>query len=134
MNINSAFPTKYISAPDLNGKAVRVTIDAVTSEKVGDDNKPVMHFVGKEKGFVLNRVNSAILTNAIGSPETDNWIGWSIVIYPTMAQFQGKPTPCIRVDDRPGSSRGPARPVAVPSPAVVDDAAPVDIPEDEIPF
>ena len=107
MKINDAFPSSYLKAADLNGKAVRVTIESVSVEKLGDDQKPILHFVGKEKALVLNKTNSNRIIEAVGSDETDDWEGWSIALYACKVDFQGKRVDAIRVDDRPGASRGP---------------------------
>lgn len=137
MRIGSAFPSDYLKAADLNGKAVRVTIDNVTEEKIGEDRKPVLHFVGKDKTLVLNKTNANRITEAVGSDETDDWQGWSITLYPCKVDYQGNRVDAIRVDDRPGSSRAPSNGNgngrhAAPPPA--DDPPPADITEDDIPF
>ena len=131
MKIGNAFPSEYLKAADLNGKAVRVVIDSVTTEKVGDDQKPVLHFVGKDKTLVLNKTNANRIVEATGSDETDDWAGWSITLYPCKVDYQGKRVDAIRVDDRPGSSKPPAdRPVPVQAP----DDIPADVTDDDIPF
>lgn len=109
MKTNEVFESKYLSAPDLGGKTVRVTIDDVTMEKIGDDRKAVLHLVGKKKAMVLNRTNWTRLEEQCGSDDSDDWRGWSIVLYPTKVDFQGKRVDAIRIDDRPGSSKPPAR-------------------------
>lgn len=132
MNINSAFPSEYLKASDLNGKAVRVTIADVTTQKVGDDQKPILHFVGREKTLVLNRTNANRIVEAVGSDETEQWAGWSIVLYPCKVDFQGKRVDAIRVDDRPGASKAPAaKNVQRP---VEDDIDIPSIDEEPIPF
>lgn len=140
MKIGSAFPSDYLKAADLNGKAVRVTIDSVSMEKIGDDQKPSVHFVGKDKTLILNKTNAARIVEATGSDETNDWSGWSITLYPCKVDYQGKRVDAIRVDDRPGSSRPPngnGRTARQAPPPPVDDA-PVDdapdITEDDIPF
>ena len=52
MNINSTFPSAYIKASDLEGKAVNVVIREVKVEKVGQNNdqKPVLYFEGNGGG------------------------------------------------------------------------------------
>ena len=96
MDINTAFPSSFLKAADLQGRCVDVTIENVTIEKLGEDSKPVVHFMGKEMGLALNKINS----NAIAmmySSETNNWTGQVISIYPTETEFAGKIVPCIRV-------------------------------------
>jgi hypothetical protein len=113
---------------------VRVTIESVSSQKFDEGEKPILHFIGKEKTLVLNRVNSYAIANAVGTDESDDWVGWSIVLYPTKVQFQGKMVDAIRVDDRPGATKrlvGQQR--QAPPPVVEEDE--LDMPDDDsIPF
>ena len=131
MKIGNAFPSDYLKAADLNGKPVRVTIESVSVEKIGDDQKPVLHFVGKDKTLVLNKTNANRIVEAVGSDETDDWDGWSIVLYPCKVDYQGKRVDAIRVDDRPGSSKPPAN---RPMPVETHDDAPSDITDEDVPF
>jgi len=81
MHIDAAFPSKYLKGVDLNGKTVRVTIDRVEIEEVGDgDRKPVMYFQGKDKGLALNRINADTISSAYGH-ETDDWTGKLVELY-----------------------------------------------------
>lgn len=130
MKIGSAFPSEYLKATDLNGKSVRVVIESVSTEKVGDDQKPIVHFVGKDKALVLNKTNANRIVEAVGSDETNDWEGWSITIYSCKVDFQGKRVDAIRVNDAPGASRPPTN--ATPS-RVERDAVP-PITDDDIPF
>jgi len=139
MRISSAFPSEYLKATDLNGKAVRVTISDVTTEKIGDDYKPVLRFTGKDKGLVLNKTNANRIVEAIGSDETDDWRGWSIVLYPCKVDYQGKRVEAIRVDDRPGATKPPTQSIhrrAVEPPPEVEeeDTVPESLTDDDIPF
>ena len=98
MKMSQAFPSSYLKAADLNGKAVRVTIESVSVEKIGDDTKPVLHFVGKDKGLVLNKTNTFRIVEAVGSDETNDWEGWSVTLYACKVDFQGKRVDALRVD------------------------------------
>ena len=71
--------SKDLKAVDFIGKNLKVVISAVevrhypaTDEKPGND-KPVLSFVGKEKGLVLNATNTNILCKAYGNDDAD-WI------------------------------------------------------------
>ena len=136
MNINSAFPSDYLKAADLNGKAVRVTIESVEVVKVGDDQKPVLRFQGKDRGLILNKTNAARIVEATGSDETDEWTGWSIVLYPTKVDYAGKRVDAIRIDDRPGATKPPAQPVrrAVAPPEAPEEEFGGMPDDDSIPF
>lgn len=108
MRMSEAFPSNYLKAADLNGHHVKVTIESVSMEKIGEDRKPVLHFVGKDRGLVLNKTNSNRIVEAVGSDETDNWEGWQITLYACKVDYQGQRVDAIRVDDRPGASEAPA--------------------------
>lgn len=131
MNISGAFPSTYLKAADLQGRRVSVTMANVHMEDIGGEQKPILSFVGKEKGLVLNKTNANMIAEITGSEETDEWEGQTIVLYPTKTDFQGKRVDAIRVDypapaNGKGKTAAKARPVA---PAVADD----DV-DDPIPF
>lgn len=135
MKIGAAFPSNYLKAEDLRGRAVLVTIDTVTTEKIGDDHKPVLHFLGKDKGLVLNKTNANRIVEAVGSDETDDWEGWTITLYSCKVDYQGKRVDAIRIDDRPGASKAPSRQAASrPEPEPADRDYPEPITDDDIPF
>ena len=60
MRISSAFPSKYLKAADLQDKQVTVRMSHVETETIGDDDRPVLYFQGKEKGLVLNKTNANV--------------------------------------------------------------------------
>ena len=105
MNINQAFPSKYLKASDLNDQTVVVKIADVKVEQVGQnqDTKPVAYFEGKKKGLVLNKTNSRKIASIAGSPETEDWVGTEIAIFPTETEFGGESVECIRVKAPKGS-------------------------------
>lgn len=96
MNINEAFPSKYLAAADLKGVAVTLVMAHVTMEKIREDARPVLYFQGKEKGMVLNKTNGRTISQIYGG-ETEHWAGKSIRLFPTETDYQGKRVPCIRV-------------------------------------
>jgi arabinogalactan endo-1,4-beta-galactosidase len=95
MNIFSAFPSKYLRAADLQDKQVKVVMSHVETETIGDDDRPVLYFEGKEKGLVLNKTNANAISAVYGD-DTDNWRGGEIVLFQTMVDFQGKTMAAIR--------------------------------------
>lgn len=119
MRIGEAFPGSYLKASDLGGKRIGVTIDAVHIENIGSDNKPVLYFQGKEKGLVLNKTNANMISEIVGSDETDEWQGHRVALYPTKVDFQGKRVDAIRVTYPNGSQ---------PPPPVQHDDGSDDIP------
>lgn len=128
MNINDSFPSAYLKASDLGTAQPIVIIARVEHEPVGRERemKAVVYFEGKEKGVVLNKTNAKKITDLVGSPETDDWIGFKIRIFATTTEFGGETVECIRVKAA-GISGKPA-PVRAPEPP------PIDVSDDEIPF
>ena len=100
MNIDSAFPSKYMKAGDLPEETiVPFTIEDVRVEEIGRDKqlKPVIYFKGKDKGFVCNKTNANTIAKALGSRDTDEWIGKTIRLYSTEVQFGDEMVESIRV-------------------------------------
>src|SRR3990167_4782183 len=96
MKVSTAFPSTYLKAADLQGKQVRVVIDRVGLEEVGDGHKPVIYFKDKDKGLVLNKTNANNISLVYGD-EMDDWIGEQIELFESMVDFQGRTVPAIRV-------------------------------------
>ena len=100
MNINDAFPSKYLKAGDLKGQAHILTIDRCVMEDVGgqgsSEHKPVLYFRGTEKGVVLNKTNGGVVSYLYG-PETEAWAGKQIEVYPDTVLFNNQMVPCIRL-------------------------------------
>jgi len=113
MDINAAFPSNYLKCSDLQNQEVMVTIQRIEMEDIGGDHKPVLYFLGKERGLVLNKTNANAIVQ-LHSPETDHWIGKKIVLFPTQTDFQGKIVPCIRVK-LTAPEQPPAQPQAPPA-------------------
>ncbi len=150
MNIDSAFPSRYLKAGDLGGKTVRLKITGMSIEAVGKEkeNRPVLSFNGTEKTLVLNKTNANTITTLYGR-ETDNWIGKDIDLYAAQVEFQGQIGPALRVrgvaQARPGQTTVPPIGAKVggtvtghldaPSPASEADYGTLsDELDDEIPF
>jgi hypothetical protein len=149
VSISGAFPSKYIAATDLQGRDVPVTISHVSMEVVGSQGNqetlPVVYFMGKEKGLVLNKTNANTIAQLHGD-DTDFWANRPVTLFPTQTDFQGRQVPCIRVrlatsapapaPAHAGNGRPPQNhPVAPDGPPPGHPAAmgagPID---DEIPF
>lgn len=105
MRISSAFPSDYLKAADLQGRAVTVTIARVSMQDMNGEPKPILYFEGKERGMVLNKTNATKISEMFGD-ETDNWIGEEVILYEAMVEFQGKTVPAIRVRLAPRKRNG----------------------------
>ena len=122
MNIQTAFPSRYLRAADLGKNRVVVTIDKVVMEDIGDDHKPVVYFKGKDKGLVLNKTNATSIEEIARTSETDEWGGVRILLRSDKTDYGGRRVDCLRVD-RPDSVAAPV-PAPVLVPAVGDDDVP----------
>lgn len=104
MNINDAFPSKYIKASDLpEGKISAATIDEVSLQDIGQgaekQKKIVISFVGKDKSFVCNKTNARAIAKLYGE-DTDDWVGKSIGLFRTEVQFGADMVESIRVHSK----------------------------------
>jgi len=115
MNVNSIYPSKYLKADDIPmGKSVDVTIRGLVMEDITGDKevKPVLYFMKKEKGAVLNKTNCYILAMSLGE-ETDGWANKQIQIFTEMKTFQGKMVPGLSMRVPPGQpAAAPLAPAA----------------------
>lgn len=154
MKISDAFPSKYLSAGDLQGRRYTLTIASVALENVSTqdnpEHKPVMYFHGTQKGMVLNKTNSMNVTILYGD-ETDAWTGKQVELYVTQVPFGDKIVPAIRImGPQVGVQGGPGMPQSSPLPDGRPTAPPVasqgtgpglppqgigdTLPDDDIPF
>lgn len=94
------FDREYIGAWDLLGKDRTVEIESVSCKSLtsqrGTNKKPVIRFKGAEKALVCNKTNGKTIANMYG-PNTDDWVGKKITIYPGTTSAGGETVECIRV-------------------------------------
>lgn len=119
MKVSEVYPSNFISAGDLDGKELRLTIERVEDKnKVKrEDGTPidriVIYFKGTPRGFVAGKTSARTIRLEHGN-DMENWVGKQITIYPTTtkiakawAEKSGVPVledhgksvtvPCIRV-------------------------------------
>lgn len=137
MKISSAFPSNYLKAADLQDRNVMVKMSHVTLEKIGDDEKPVLYFVGKEKGIVLNKTNAQNIAVVYGD-DTNDWTDQELVLFPAMVDFQGKTVEAIRVRAPQPKDRRPAPrqadPISSGPQRQTGGVSDTKLTDDEIPF
>ena len=110
MRISDAFPSNYLKASDLQGRAVTVTIDRIAMEEIaGGEHKPVIYFQGKDKGVVLNKTNANNISALYGD-DTDQWSGKQVELFSAWVDFQGKSVEAIRMRRPPNGARPAAPP------------------------
>jgi hypothetical protein len=150
MELSSIFPSKYVKASDLKGREVTVVVARAEIEKLGDDNKLVIYFQGRDKGLVTNRTNADRIAYLYGT-NTDGWVGKEIILYVDLVSFQGRTVEAIRV--KPPMQRAVPTRQAPPQgqrvvttrdgyelatgnkhPNAPTDDGDGDLPRDEIPF
>jgi len=102
MTRDQAFPSKYLKAADLKGKPCIVTIESAPFEMLKgldgeEQHKTVLHFKGSEKMMPLNSTNWDSVAEITGCPDSDDWPGKRIELYPTKTHLGGKQVDCIRI-------------------------------------
>ena len=128
MNIDEAYPSKYIKESDLQGQSRVLTIARVSVESLDQssgETKPVVYFQGAQKGLVLNVTNKNVFVLLYGK-ETNNWTGRPIELYPSQTDFRGEVVPCIRCRAPGAVGALGVAPVAAPLPAVPSAAPPTN--------
>lgn len=115
------FDAKYVGAWDLpKGRDVVVEIESVAGETLvaqgnKKNRKPVIKLKGKEKRFVVNKTNAALIAGMYGK-DTTKWIGKRLALYATTTPFGREVHDCIRV--RPTVPGAAAKTDENPMPAV----------------
>ena len=138
MKLSDAYPSKYLSAADLNGQDVTVTIDGAELEEFDGDGrskekKVVLSFRGKKKAMICNKTNFNTIVKVLGYEDTDDWIGKSITIGPREVEFGGEMVWSLRVSLKvPGSAPTPQRQAPSPTPAPTPVTAQNE--DDSVPF
>lgn len=100
MNVNDMFPSKYLNGNDLKGRSVTARISRIASVTMPDREthtrvkKHVLYFAGKDRGVVLKRTTAMQIAEALGTPETDRWVGQYVELYPATIDAFGA-THCV---------------------------------------
>lgn len=104
------YPSLYVSAPDLKGKDVTVTISATNAEELmlqggkKGKKKLILSFKEAKKKLVCNVTNANTLVDLYGT-RAEDFVGKRITIYPTKANFGGKMVDAVRIRDKvPGAN------------------------------
>lgn len=128
MKANALIPSKFLKKEDVDPPKL-VTVKALRQANVAMDDQPeemkwTILFKELDKPMVLNSTNIQLLTKALGTDETDEWVGKQVVVYndPNVS-FAGKITGGVRI-------RAPKKPA---NPAAAQATAPTDV-DDDIPW
>lgn len=121
MRRDEVFESKYLKGADLSGGTVVVTIAKVemldiSLEDAPEDLKPVVSFVGKAKTMILNVTNWQLLEVFLGSDDSDEWAGQSVILWndPTI-MFKKQMVGGLRFKGRAGEVVNPTPPPPDPS-------------------
>lgn len=96
------FASKWLVAPDLNGKDFkgrieRIDVQEVISPSCKKESKFVVWFAGAKKGWPLPKAAGKVIAAKHGT-NPNTWIGKEITIYPTTCRAFGEDNvECIRV-------------------------------------
>jgi len=102
MKLNDLFPRKYATGEDLAGKSVTLTISHLRLEKMiptpgtAPVEKWVVFFKEAQKGIVLSKTLAFQISKAVGSEDTDDWVGKKVVLYPEPVNVAGYTRTAIR--------------------------------------
>jgi hypothetical protein len=123
--------SRFLKAQDLTVEK-KFKIKSVSEEAVGvgkdKENKLVLWFTNDKRGLVMNKTNIRTLRGPFGD-NCESWVGKVIVIYPTMSDFRGTMTPCLRVRIPPPKG-GNGYPVAAKPATPLDSPVEVDVDDD----
>jgi len=121
MRANQAFPSRYLTAADLQGTRPVVTIERVFSEEIGGEPRRCVSFVDKEKILPLNKTNWNAIAEALGIDDDEHWEGHAIRLFTARVDFQGKRVDAVRVERVSQAGRpAPREPEAVTMPTSGD--------------
>jgi len=131
MRIGEMKESKYLKKEDA-GTGKLVTIISLEQQNVAmEDQSPdmkwIIHFKEFTKGMVLNWTNIQLLSKAVGSEETEDWIDRQVVVYedPNVG-YGGKIVGGIRIREV-RKAKSTEKPMAAPTPTTI----PADYPESD---
>lgn len=95
MNVNAMFPSRFLQGKDLLGRSVTVTIAKIQLERMRptpqspEIEKYVLYTEEGKKGIVLSKTLASQIARAVGSDETDDWVGKKVTLYPEQVLVAG---------------------------------------------
>ena len=96
-SLDGAFPSRYLTSGDVEGKRFTATIKSVEFCKMSDgQEKPVAFFEKMKKGVVLNKTKGKLIAELAKSKKFDDWVGVSVDIYGSTTDLRGEEVPCIK--------------------------------------
>ena len=115
-HLDLLFPGKYLKGAELEGKTIIVTIDRIDPRQelamkkkgggVEKEMKPVLYFVGKKKGMVMNKTNGQRIAALYGK-EVKEWIGKSLLLHTEKVKAGGQTHDALRfIEELPPKAGG----------------------------
>jgi hypothetical protein len=107
------FPSNFLKAEDLQGRAITVTIQSVAGEQVpmtgGKKEKcNVVRLVGKKKQWILNRTNANALALLLSpdprQPSARDWFGKRVSLVEDIDTKSGEELVSIRIAGSPDAA------------------------------
>jgi len=107
MNIdNELLAGRYLKSAQFSGGPALLRISNVKRETLQDgETKFVVYFSNSQQGLVLNKTNGRAIRDLYG-PQTEKWVGKTIMLYATTCGFGGRQVDCIRVRSPNGLDDG----------------------------
>jgi hypothetical protein len=98
MNIdNELLAGRYLKSSQFEEGPALLRISNVKRETLQDgESKFVVYFSNSQQGLVLNKTNGRAIRDMYG-PQTEKWVGKTIVLFATICDFGGRSVNCIRV-------------------------------------
>ena len=99
-SISEVDPSKYLSADDLDGKAITLEIVKLAKKRLpiqggGEDTRLVVHFKGATKRWLTCSTANRCLIAMFGR-DIRGWIGKRVTIHPEIVDSFGKRVPAVR--------------------------------------
>jgi len=102
MKLDDLFPRRFATGEDLKGRPVTLTISHLRSEKMTPTpgaapvERWVVYFKDAQKGIVLSKTLATQIAQAVGSDDTDAWVGKRVTLYPVTVTVAGQTRIAIR--------------------------------------
>ena len=101
---DDAWPSRYLTAADVQGKSFTAPIARIEFEKMQDGSeKPVCYFRKVRKGVVLNKTKGKFLAGLAKSKKFSDWIGLEVHVRDGVTAFKGDEVACIKFERTPAA-------------------------------
>lgn len=104
------FDYRFISAEELDGKEVVLTIAGIDKDEVyspterAKEKKAALKFKETTKMLILNATNARKITEILGTPQVEKWVGQQICLFPVAIQAFGQNVEATRIKKAPNGA------------------------------